>query len=141
MNIQRVTSHNNRADIYTKCVRSLVLERHLRHNGIIELHIEEGEMNYFHILELAEQYFHATSDEDVKHTKERRKKMKDNNEYIKGRLRRQQKLNKQIKQLYLNKQKKDNKKLYIEDRSHQAQQREAHLDHMMEEYRNDLGDD
>ena len=40
--IQRVTSHNNPADIYTKCVTSPVLERHLRHNGIIELHIEGG---------------------------------------------------------------------------------------------------
>ena len=70
VNIQRVTSHNNPADIYTKCVTSPVLERHLRHNGIIELHIEEGEINYFHILELAEQYFNVTSDEDVEYTKE-----------------------------------------------------------------------
>ena len=42
VNIQRVTSHNNPADGYTKCVTSPVLERHLRDNGIIELHIKEG---------------------------------------------------------------------------------------------------
>ena len=69
-----------------------------------------------------------------------------------------------MKQLFSNKQKKNNKKLYLEnkrreaihqpdiehkqsqlllqhrDRAHQAQEREAHLDHMMEEYRNDLGE-
>ena len=169
VNIQRVTSYNNPADIYTKCVTSPVLERHLRHNGSIELHIEEGEINYFHILELAEQYFNATSDEDVEYTREQRQKMKDNNEYTKQqRLRIQQKVRNRMKQLYLNKQKKkDNKKLHIEnkrreaaqradiehkqsqlllqhqDRSHkaQAQQREAHLEHMMEECRSDLGND
>ena len=70
VNIQRVTSHNNPADIYTKCVTSPVLERHLHHNGIIELHIEEGEINYFHILELAEQHFNVTSDEDVEYNSE-----------------------------------------------------------------------
>ena len=165
VNIQRVTSHNNPADIYTKCVTSPVLERHLRHNGLIELHIEEGEINS-HILELAEQYFNVTSDEDVEYTKEQQHRMKNNDEYTQEqRLRVQQKIRKQLKQLYNKQRKKDNKKLYIEskrrdtahqadlqhkqsqllllhqDRAHQAQHREAHLDHMMEEYRHDLGED
>ena len=74
-------SHNSPADIYTKCVTSPVLERHLRHNGIIELHIEEGEINYFHILELAEQYFSVTSDEEVKYTEEQQRRMKNSSEY------------------------------------------------------------
>ena len=65
VNIQKATSHNNPADICTKCVTSPVLERHLRHNGIIEVHIEEGEINYFHILEIAEQYFN--DDENIVH--------------------------------------------------------------------------
>ena len=162
VNIQRVTSRNNRADIYTKCVTSPVLERHLRHNSIIELHIEQGEINYFHILELTEQYFNVTSDEDVEHTKEQQK-MKNNSEYTKPqRLRAQQKINKQMKQLFKQK-KNNNKKSYIENKlreaAHQAdlehkqsqlllqhrdlahqEQREAHLDYIMEEYRNDLGD-
>ena len=33
-----------------------MLERRLRHNGLIALHIKEEEINYFHILELAAQY-------------------------------------------------------------------------------------
>ena len=167
VNIQQVTSHNNPADIYTKCVTSPVLERHLRHNGIIELHIEEGKINYFHVLELAEQseqYFSVTSDEDVEYTKVQQQRLK-NGEYTRERrLRVQQKINKQMKQLFNNKQrKKNNKKLYLEnkrceavhqadlahkqsqlllqhqDRAHHAHQ--AHLDHVMEEYRNDFGED
>ena len=101
VNIQRVTSHNNPADIYTKCVTSPVLERHLRHNGLVELHIEEGEINYFHILELAEQYFNVTSDEDVEYTREQQQRMKNNDQYTKEqRLRVQQKIRKQMRQLY-----------------------------------------
>ena len=106
VNIQRVTSHNP-ADIYTKCVTSPVLERHLRHNGIIELRIEEGEINYFHILELAGQYFNVTSDEDIEYNKEW---MKSNGEYTREQqLRAQQKHNKHMKQLFNNKQKKNHK--------------------------------
>ena len=98
--------------------------------------------------------------------------MKKNGEYTREqRLRAQQKINKQMQQLFNNKQKrKDNKKLYIEnkrceaahqadlqhkqsqllllnqDRVSQAPHREAHLeswilDQMMEEYRHDLGED
>ena len=84
VNIQRVTLHNNLADIYTKCVTSPVLERQLRRNGIIEQHIKEGEISYFHILELAEQYgqyLNVTSDEDVEHTKELQQRKKNNGEY------------------------------------------------------------
>ena len=71
INIQKATSHNNPSDIYTKCVTSQVLEQHLRHNSIIELHIEEGETNYFHILELAAQHINDSED-DVEHTTEQR---------------------------------------------------------------------
>ena len=99
VNIQRVTSRNNPADIYIKCGTFPVLERHLRHNGIIEWHIEEGEINYFHILEFAD--FNVTSDGDLEYTEEQRRKMKDNKEYT-----REQRLREQMKQLYLNKQKK-----------------------------------
>ena len=82
VNVQRVTFHNNPADIYSKCVTSLVLERHLRHNGIIELHIEEGEINYFDTPEFAVQYFNA-SDEDISYTKEQLRRIKDSNGYTK----------------------------------------------------------
>ena len=118
-------------------------------------------------MELAEQYFNVTSDEDVEYTKEQQQRMKNTGEYTREqRLQVQQKIHNQMKQLFNNKQKKkDNKKLYLEnkrrqathqadlehkqsqllllhqDQAHQAQQREAHLDHMMEEYRHDLGDD
>ena len=110
VNIQRVTSHNNPADIYTKCVTSPVLERHLRHNGIIELHIEEGKIN---ILELAEQYFNVRSDEDVEHNEEQQRKLKDDNGYTREqRLRAQQKVNKQMKQL----------ELYLENKRREAAQ-------------------
>ena len=164
VNIQRVTSHNNLADIYTKCVTSPVLERHLRHNGIIELHIETGEINHFHVLELAEQYF---NDSNVEYNKEQLQRIQDSSEHTKN----------MMKQHNLSKQKKkENKKFYLEnkrreaaqwadiehkqsqlllqqqDLSHRAQQpqvilktskdkREEHLDHMKEEYKKDLDDD
>ena len=129
MNIQRVTSRNNPADLYTKRVTSPVLEQHLRHNGIVELHIEEGEINYFHILELAEQYFNVTSDEEVEYTKEQQQSMKNNSEYTREqRLRVQQQINKQMKQLFNNKQKKNNKKLYIENKCCEAAH-QAELEH------------
>ena len=131
VNIQRVTSHNNLADIYAKCVTSPVLERHLRHNGIIELHIEEGEGDQTTSASLnsADQFLNAPSDEDFEYTKEQQQ-MKDNNDYVKEpRLRVQQKVCKQMKQHYLNKQKKkDNMKLYIENKRREAAQR-ADIEH------------
>ena len=39
---QWVTSHSNPSDIYATCASVHVFERHLRHNGIIELHIKRG---------------------------------------------------------------------------------------------------
>ena len=131
VNIQRVPSHNNPADIYTKCVTSPVLERHLRHNGIIELHMEEGEIHYFHILELAAQYINdfQDTDEELSYTKEQLRQMKDSNQYAREqRLRVQQKVNKQIKFLFNNKQKKDNEKLHLEKKRGEAAQ-QADIEH------------
>ena len=74
INRQRVTSHNNPSDIYSKCVTSQVLEQHLRHNGITELHIKEMEtncFNYLSILQLAAQRIND-SDDDLMHTREQR---------------------------------------------------------------------
>ena len=71
VNIQRVTSHNNPSDIYTKCVSAQVLEHHLRYNGIIELRIAEGEISYFSILQLAAQHINDSVDDFV-HTREQR---------------------------------------------------------------------
>ena len=44
---------------------SQLLERRLRHNGVIALHIEEGEINYSNILQFAAQHINDSDDDLV----------------------------------------------------------------------------
>ena len=61
-NVQRVTSHNNPLDVYAKRVSSQVLERRLCHNGIIELHIKERDVN--NILQFAAQHIKCSENSE-----------------------------------------------------------------------------
>ena len=109
---KKVTPHNHPSDIDTKCVK--VLERDLCHNEIIELHIEEGEVNFFSILQLAEQHT-SDSDDGVVCTREQRLLV-------------QQKSRRQLQQLFNNKKKKKDKKQHFGGERQEAAQR-ADIEH------------
>ena len=154
--IQRVTS----ADIYIKCVTSPVLERHLQPNGIIELHVEEGEINYFHILELAARGIND-SEHVISYIKEQRILTKqksdiDSNNCSTTSRRRGRSRSSTSKKRQEAAQQTDielkQSKLLLEDRAHRAprsqsilktskDKKEEHLDYVMEEYKKDLGEE
>ena len=54
----------------TRNVSSQILERHLRHNGIIELHMKKGAINYFNILQFAAQHINDSEHSETQRIKD-----------------------------------------------------------------------